>query len=125
MNATEIQTLEVAREIALKKITDNRVNRFSSGNKLIFSRVDVTLTRDNIDVTKDYNLHLEYLEEENEICVKCSSQKSKNQYDVVFFYISGDDAISIVEGNEYRNTRSMSIEDPEIEREFCLTIKAI
>ena len=50
-------------------------------------------------------------------------KKSKNQYDVVFFYISGDDAISIVEGNEYRNTRSMSIEDPEIEREFCLTIK--
>ena len=125
MNATEIQTLEVAREIALKKITDNRVNRFSSGNKLIFSRVDVTLTRNGVDVTKDYNLHLEYLEEENEICVKCSSQKSKNQYDVVFFYISGDDAISIVEGNEYRNSRSMSIEDPEIEREFCLTIKAI
>ena len=27
MNATEIQTLEVARELALKKITDNRVNR--------------------------------------------------------------------------------------------------
>ena len=125
MNATEIQTLEVAREIALKKITDNRVNRFSSGNKLIFSRVDVALTRDNIDVTQEYNLNLEYLEEENEICVKCSSQKSKNQYDVVFFYISGDDAISIVEDNEYRNTRSMSIEDPEIEREFCLTIKAI
>ena len=125
MNATEIQTLEVAREIALKKITDNRVNRFSSGNKLIFSRVDVALTRDEIDVTKDYNLNLEYLEEENEICVKCSSQKSKNQYDIVFFYISGDDAISIVEGNEYRNTRSISIEDPEIEREFCLTIKAI
>lgn len=125
MNATEIQALEVAREIALKKITDNRVNRFSSGNKLIFSRVDVALTRDDIDVTKEYNLNLEYLEEENEICVKCSSQKSKNQYDVVFFYISGDDAISIVEGNEYRNTRSMSIEDPEIEREFCLTIKAI
>lgn len=125
MNATEIQTLEVAREIALKKITDNRVNRFSSGNKLIFSRVDVALTRDDIDVTKEYNLNLEYLEEENEICVKCSSQKSKNQYDVVFFYISGDDALSIVEGNEYRNTRSMSIEDPEIEREFCLTIKAI
>ena len=85
MNATEIQTLEVAREIALKKITDNRVNRFSSGSKLIFSRVDVTLTRDEIDVTKDYNLNLEYLEEEGEICVKCSSQKSKNQYDVVFF----------------------------------------
>lgn len=125
MNATEIQTLEVARELALKKITDNRVNRFSSGTKLIFSRVDVTLTRDNVDVTKDFNLHLEYLEEEGEICVKCFSQKSKNQYDVVFFYISGDDAISIVEGNEYRNTRSMSIEDPEIEREFCLTIKAI
>lgn len=125
MNATEIQTLEVAREIALKKITDNRVNRFSSGNKLIFSRVDVALTRDDIDVTKEYSLHLEYLEEEGEICVKCSSQKSKKQYDVVFFYISGDDALSIVEGNEYRNTRSMSIEDPEIEREFCLTIKAI
>ena len=52
MNATEIQTLEVARELALKKITDNRVNRFSSGTKLIFSGVDVTLTRDNIDVTK-------------------------------------------------------------------------
>ena len=87
MNATEIQTLDVARELALKKITDNRVNRFSSGTKLIFSRVDVTLTRDNVDVTKDFNLHLEYLEEEGEICVKCSSQKSKNQYDVVFFYI--------------------------------------
>lgn len=125
MNATEIQTLEVAREIALKKITDNRVNRFSSGTKLIFSRVDIALTRDNIDVTKEYSLYLEYSEEENEICVKCSSQKSKNQCDIVFFYISGDDAISIVEGNEYRNTRSMSIEDPEIEREFCLTIKAI
>ena len=51
MNATEIQTLDVAR--------------------LIFGRVDVTLTRDNIDVTEDYNLHLEYLEEEGEICVKC------------------------------------------------------
>ena len=94
MNATEIQTLEVARELALKKITDSRVNRFSSGTKLIFSRVDVTLTRDNVDVTKDFNLYLEYLEEEGEICVKCFSQKSKNQYDVVFFYISGDDAIS-------------------------------
>ena len=125
MKATEIQTLEIAREIALKKITDNLVNRFSSGNKLIFSRVDVTLTRNGVDVTKDYILHLEYLEEENEICVKCSSQKRKDNYDVVYFYISGDDAISIVEGNEYRNTRSMSMEDPEIEREFCLTIKAI
>ena len=125
MNATEIQTLDVARELALKKITDNRVNRFSSGTKLIFSRVDVTLTRDNIDVTKDFNLHLEYLEEEGESCVKNKTKKSKNQYDAAFFYISGDDARSIVEGNEYRNTRSMSIEDSEIEREFCLTIKAI
>ena len=39
MNATEIQTLEVARELALKKITDNRVNRFSSGIKLVLSLI--------------------------------------------------------------------------------------
>ena len=70
MNATEIQTLDVARELALKKITDSRVNRFSGGTKLIFSRLDVTLTRDNVDVTKDFNLNLEYLEDEGEICVR-------------------------------------------------------
>ena len=125
MKATDILTLDVSRELALKKITDSRVNRFSGGEKLIFNNVDVTLTRNGTDVTKDYNLNLEYLCEENILSLTCSSQKSKNRYDEVFFYISGDDAISIVEGNEYRNTRSMSIEDPEIEREFCLTIKAI
>ena len=125
MKATEILTLDVSRELALKKITDSRVNRFSGGEKLIFNNVDVTLTRNGTDVTKDYNLSLEYFDEENTLSLKCSSQERKDNYDIVYFNIKGDDAISIVEGNEYRNTRSMSIEDPEIEREFCLTIKVV
>ena len=125
MKATDILTLDVSRELALKKITDSRVNRFNGREKLIFNNVDVTLTRNGTDVTKDYNLSLEYFDEENTLSLKCSSQERKDNYDIVYFNIKGDDAISIVEGNEYRNTRSMSIEDPEIEREFCLTIKAI
>ena len=125
MKATDILTLDVSRELALKKITDSRVNRFNGREKLIFNNVDVTLTRNGTDVTKDYNLSLEYFDEENTLSLKCSSQERKDNYDIVYFNIKGDDAISIVEGNEYRNTRSMSIEDPEIEREFCLTIKVV
>ena len=54
MKATDILTLDVSRELALKKITDSRVNRFNSEEKLIFNNVDVTLTRNGTDVTKDY-----------------------------------------------------------------------
>ena len=126
MNATEIQTLEVARELALKKITDSRVNRFSGGEKLIFNNVDVTLTRNGTDVTKDYNLSLEYFDEENTLSLKCSSQERKDSYDVVYFYIKGDDAISITKGNEHKATKRISaVRDSEEDQEFCLTIKAI
>ena len=126
MKATEILTLDVSRELALKKITDSRVNRFSGGEKLIFNNVDVTLTRNGTDVTKDYNLNLEYLCEENTLSLTCSSQKSKNQYDEVFFYISGDDAISITKGNVHNATKHISADrDSEEDQEFCLTIKAI
>ena len=126
MKATDILTLDVSRELALKKITDSRVNRFNGREKLIFNNVDVTLTRNGTDVTKDYNLSLEYFDEENTLSLKCSSQERKDNYDIVYFNIKGDDAISIVEGNEYRNTRSISaVLDSEEDQEFCLTIKAI
>ena len=126
MKATDILTLDVSRELALKKITDSRVNRFSGGEKLIFNNVDVTLTRNGTDVTKDYNLSLEYLCEENTLSLTCSSQKSKNQYDEVFFYISGDDAISITKGNVHNATKRVRADsDSEEDQEFCLTIKAI
>ena len=126
MKATEILTLDVSRELALKKITDSRVNRFSGGEKLIFNNVDVTLTRNNIDVTKDYNLNLEYFDEENTLSLKCSSQERKDNYDVVYFYIKGDDAISITKGNEHKATKRISaVRDSEEDQEFCLTIKAI
>ena len=126
MKATDILTLDVSRELALKKITDSRVNRFNGREKLIFNNVDVTLTRNGTDVTKDYNLSLEYFDEENTLSLKCSSQERKDNYDIVYFNIKGDDAISIVEGNEYRNTRSISaVLDSEEDQEFCLTIKAV
>ena len=126
MKATEIQALDVSRELALKKITDSRVNRFNGGEKLIFNNVDVTLTRDGTDVTKDYNLSLEYFDEENALTLKCSSQERKDNYDVVYFYIKGDDAISITKGNEHRATKHISANsDSEEEQEFCLTIKVI
>ena len=126
MKATDILTLDVSRELALKKITDSQVNRFNGREKLIFNNVDVTLTRNGTDVTKDYNLSLEYFDEENTLSLKCSSQERKDNYDIVYFNIKGDDAISIVEGNEYRNTRSISaVLDSEEDQEFCLTIKAV
>ena len=126
MKATEILTLDVSRELALKKITDSRVNRFNSEEKLIFNNVDVTLTRNNIDVTKDYNLNLEYFDEENTLSLKCSSQERKDNYDIVYFYIKGDDAISITKGNVHNATKRISAAlDSEEDQEFCLTIKAI
>ena len=126
MKATDILTLDVSRELALKKITDSRVNRFNGREKLIFNNVDVTLTRNGTDVTKDYNLNLEYFDEENTLSLKCFSQERKDNYDIVYFNIKGDDAISIVEGNEYRNTRSISaVLDSEEDQEFCLTIKVV
>ena len=126
MKATDILTLDVSRELALKKITDSRVNRFNSEEKLIFNNVDVTLTRNGTDVTKDYNLNLTYLDEENVLSIMCTSQERKDSYESIYFYIKGDDAISIVEGNEYRNTRSISaVLDSEEDQEFCLTIKAV
>ena len=126
MKATDILTLDVSRELARKKITDSRVNRFSGGEKLIFNNVDVTLTRNGTDVTKDYNLSLEYFDEENTLSLKCSSQERKDNYDVVYFYIKGDDAISITKGNEYRSCRlHKANRDSEEDQEFCLTIKAV
>ena len=126
MKATDILTLDVSRELALKKITDSRVNRFSGGEKLIFNNVDVTLTRNGTDVTKDYNLNLEYFDEENTLSLKCSSQERKDNYDVVYFYIKGDDAISITKGNVHNATkRVIAVFDSEEDQEFCLTIKAI
>ena len=126
MKATEILTLDVSRELALKKITDSRVNRFNSEEKLIFNNVDVTLTRNNIDVTKDYNLNLEYFDEENTLSLKCSSQERKDNYDIVYFYIKGDDAISITKGNVHNATKRIKAAlDSEEDQEFCLTIKAI
>ena len=126
MKATDILTLDVSRELALKKITDSRVNRFSGGEKLIFNNVDVTLTRNGTDVTKDYNLSLEYFDEENTLSLKCSSQERKDNYDVVYFYIKGDDAISIVEGNVHNATKRIkAVLDSEEDQEFCLTIKVI
>ena len=83
MTAADILTLDVSRELALKKITDRRVNCFSGEEKLIFNNVDVTLTRNNIDVTKDYNLSLTYFDEENALALKCSSQERKDNYDIV------------------------------------------
>ena len=126
MKATDILTLDVSRELALKKITDSRVNRFSGGEKLIFNNVDVTLTRNGTDVTKDYNLNLEYFDEENTLSLKCSSQERKDNYDVVYFYIKGDDAISITKGIVHNATkRVIAVFDSEEDQEFCLTIKAI
>ena len=126
MKATDILTLDVSRELALKKITDSRVNRFSGGEKLIFNNVDVTLTRNGTDVTKDYNLSLEYFDEENTLSLKCSSQERKDSYETVYFYIKGDDAISITKGNEHKATKRIKADcDSEEDQEFCLTIKAI
>ena len=128
MKATDILTLDVSRELALKKITDSRVNRFNGGEKLIFNNVDVTLTRDGIDVTKDYYLNLEYFDEENALTLMCSSQERRDDHYLVYFYIRGDDAISITKGSEYKATRRISVvsdSDSEEDQEFCLTIKAI
>ena len=126
MTAADILTLDVSRELALKKITDSRVNRFSGEEKLIFNNVDVTLTRNNIDVTKDYNLNLTYFDEENTLSLKCSSQERKDNYDIVCFYIKGDDAISITKGNVHNATRRITaVFDSEEDQEFCLTIKAV
>ena len=126
MKATDILTLDVSRELALKKITDSRVNRFNGREKLIFNNVDVTLIRNNIDVTKDYNLNLEYFDEENTLSLKCSSQERKDNYDVVYFSIKGDDAISITKGNVHNATKRISaVFGSEEDQEFCLTIKAI
>ena len=126
MKATDILTLDVSRELALKKITDSRVNRFNGGEKLIFNNVDVTLTRNGTDVTKDYNLHLEYLDEENTLSLMCTSQERKDKYEVVYFYIKGDDAISITKGSEHNAIKCRKVDsDSEEDQEFCLTIKAI
>ena len=126
MKATEILTLDVSRELARKKINDSRVNRFNSEEKLIFNNVDVTLTRNGTDVTKDYNLNLTYLDEENVLSIMCTSQERKDSYESVYFYIKGDDAISITKGNEYRSCRlHKANRDSEEDQEFCLTIKAI
>ena len=125
MKATEILTLDVSRELALKKITDSRVNRFTGGEKLIFNNVDATLTRNGTDVTKDYNLNLEYLDEENTLSLMCTSQERKDSYEAVYFYIKGDDAISITKGSEYRSYRLHKADRDSEKEEFCLTIKAI
>ncbi len=125
MTAAEIQALDVSRELALKKITDSRVNRFTSGEKLIFNNVDVTLTRNGADVTKDYNLNLVYLDEENVLSIMCTSQERKDSYESIYFYIKGDDAISITKGNEYRSYRLHKADRDSEKEEFCLTIKAI
>ena len=126
MKATDILTLDVSRELALKKITDSRVNRFNSEEKLIFNNVDVTLTRNGTDVTKDYNLNLTYLDEENVLSIMCTSQERIDSYESIYFYIKGDDAISITKGNEYRSCRlHKANRDSEEDQEFCLTIKAI
>ena len=126
MKATDILTLDVSRELALKKITDSRVNRFSGGEKLIFNNVDVTLTRNGTDVTKDYNLSLEYFDEENTLSLKCFSQERKDSYDEVYFYIKGDDAISITKGNVHNATKRIkAVFGSEEDQEFCLTIKAV
>ena len=126
MTAADILTLDVSRELALKKITDSRVNRFNSEEKLIFNNVDVTLTRNNIDVTKDYNLNLTYFDEENALALKCSSQERKDNYDIVCFYIKGDDAISITKGNVHNATKRIKAAlDSEEDQEFCLAIKAV
>ena len=126
MKATEILTLDVSRELALKKITDSRVNRFNGGEKLIFNNVDVVLTRNGVDVTNVYNLHLEYLDEENTLSLMCTSQERRDDHYMIYFYIRGDDAISITKGSEYNSTRRISVNsDSEEEQEFCLTIKAI
>ena len=126
MKATEILTLDVSRELALKKITDSRVNRFNSEEKLIFNNVDVTLTRNGTDVTKDYNLNLTYLDEENVLSIMCTSQERKDSYESIYFYIKGDDAISITKGNVHNATKRVRADsDSEEDQEFCLTIKAI
>ena len=125
MKATDILTLDVSRELALKKITDSRVNRFTGGEKLIFNNVDVVLTRNGTDVTKDYNLNLEYLHEENVLSIMCTSQERKDSYESIYFYIKGDDAISITKGNEYRSYRHHKADRDSEKEEFCLTIKAI
>ena len=126
MKATDILTLDISRELALKKITDSRVNRFSGREKLIFNNVDVTLTRNRTDVTKDYNLNLTYLDEENVLSIMCTSQERKDSYESIYFYIKGDDAISMAEGCEHRATKHVSADsDSEEDQEFCLTIKAI
>ena len=128
MKATDILTLDVSRELALKKITDSRVNRFNGGEKLIFNNVDVVLTRNGTDVTEVYNLNLEYFDEENALTVMCSSQERRDDHYLVYFYIRGDDAISITKGSEYKATRRISVvsdSDSEEDQEFCLTIKAI
>ena len=126
MKATEILTLDVSRELALKKITDSRVNRFNSEEKLIFNNVDVTLTRNGTDVTKDYNLNLTYLDEENVLSIMCTSQERKDSYESIYFYIKGDDAISITKGNVHNATKRIKAAlDSEEDQEFCLTIKVI
>ena len=126
MTATEIQALEAAREDAISKIITTRLSNAYDCEKLAFNNVDVTLTKDGTDVTKDYNLNLTYLDEENVLSIMCTSQERKDSYESIYFYIKGDDAISITKGNEYRSCRlHKANRDSEEDQEFCLTIKVV
>lgn len=126
MKATEIQALEAAREDAINKIITTRLSNAYDCEKLAFNNVDVTLTKDGTDVTKDYNLNLTYLDEENVLSIMCTSQERKDSYESIYFYIKGDDAISITKGNEYRSCRlHKANRDSEEDQEFCLTIKVV
>ena len=113
MTATEIQALEAAREDAINKIITTRLSNAYDCEKLAFNNVDVTLTKDGVDVTREYSLILELFKDKNTIYVSFYPIKKKAFY--CSFWITSIDAQSILEGKEYK----------EFEGDYCLTIKAI
>ena len=69
MTAAEIQALEAAREDAINKIITTRLSNAYDCEKLAFNNVDVTLTKDGVDVTREYSLQLELFKDKNTIYV--------------------------------------------------------
>ena len=113
MTAAEIQALEATREDAINKIITTRLSNAYDCEKLAFNNVDVTLTKDGVDVTREYSLQLELFKDKNTIYVSFYPIKKKAFY--CSFWSTSVDAIAILEGKEYK----------EIEGDYCLTIKAI
>ena len=80
MTAAEIQALEAAREEAVNKIITTRLSNAYDCEKLAFNNVDVTLTKDGVDVTREYSLKLELFKDKNTIYVSFYPIKKKAFY---------------------------------------------